>query len=447
VKKKFKGLVFIVLVLLIFLSLVVVQLLFGGRDEIKFLPTPVVVSQLELRTLEDKITFSGNLQPETTAQIIPKVSGRILKLLVQEGDIVTQDQPLARLDDEVLRIQAQQARAAWVAADSQSQRVVQGARPEEIQSAQANLNQARTDLETAQSNFERTENLFHAGTISLARFEETRNAFTNAQTQVENAVRSVSLLREGARVEEIQAARSQAESALRQYELAQLQLSYATVTSPVSGRVTRVLIDEGNLASPQAPLFSIISEGTIFARIPVPEGLYSRFFLNSDVIRTSIRAIAFPGESLFTGTISRIGSTIDPLTRTFDVEVGVDNRQELLRPGMFVNVTFTLNTLENARSVPIRAVLLRDNQQVVFILRPESVDPASSLIVSSTTPTLAKVEMRPVSLGTQTRTYVEVLEGLGPDDWVVVYGNSFLEDGQSVRAVLEPRRDSSDDHP
>lgn len=441
-KVKSKGLYLVILIPILFVALVALQLLLGGRTEIEFLPTPVLISQLERTTIEEQITFSGNLQPETTAQVIPKVSGRIIELLVREGDVVTQDQPLALLDGDVLRIQTQQARAAWEAADAQYQRVLQGARPEEIESAQASLDQARADLENARVNFERTENLFRAGTISQSRFEDARNAFNNAQTQVDNAQRSVNLLREGARSEDLQAARSQAESALRQYELAQLQLSYTTITSPVPGRVARVLSDEGNLASPQAPLFSIISEGTIFARIPVPEGLYGRFFLNSDQIQASIRAIAFPGEPLFSGKISRVGSTIDPLTRTFEVEVGVENRQELLRPGMYVNVTFTLNTLENALALPARSVLLRDGQQVAFVFtqpnpnQPTSNESGSNL--SELGPSgLGVVEMRPVVIGSQNRNVLEILEGLGPTDWVVVSGNSFLEHGQQVRARVQ----------
>jgi HlyD family secretion protein len=441
---KSKGLLLVILIPLFFAGLVIFQLLVGGRTEIEFQPTPVQIGQLERRTLEEQITFSGNLQPETTAQVIPKVSGRIIELFVREGAVVTQDQPLARLDDDVLRIQTQQARAAWEAADAQYQRVLQGARPEEIESAQASLDQARADLENARSNFERTENLFRAGTISQARFEEARNAFTNAQTQVENAQRSVNLLRGGARIEEIQAARSQAESALRQYELAQLQLSYTIITSPVTGRVARVLSDEGNLASPQAPLFSIISEGTIFARIPVPEGLYSRFFLNSENIRARVRAIAFPGEPLFAGTITRVGSTIDPLTRTFEVEVGIENRQELLRPGMYVNVTFTLNTLENALSLPVRSVLLRDGQQVVFVFTQDHQQPQESSdspnIDGSIPMGLGVVEMRPVVVGTQTRTTLEIIDGIDTNDWVVVAGNSFLEHGQRVRANVSPQQ-------
>ncbi|NCN05020.1 MAG: efflux RND transporter periplasmic adaptor subunit [Spirochaetales bacterium] len=407
---------------LVFIGLVVLQLLSGGREEIAFLPTPVVAHTPSIRTIEEQITFSGNLRPETTAMVIPKVSGRIIELLVSEGDVVTQDQVIARLDDQVLQLQAQQARSAYEAAESQYQKAVQGARPEEVANAQASLNQARQDLETAQNNFERTENLYRAGTISQARFEEAQNGFQNAQTQVNNAERSLNLLIEGARSEDVQTARAQAEGALRQFELAELQLSYAQITSPVTGRIARVLADEGNLASPQSPLFSVISEGTIFANIPVPEGLYGRFLLTSDTIGVRVRPIAYPGEIPFLASISRIGSTIDPGTRTFEVEVGVENRQDLLRPGMYVNVDFTLATLEEALVLPARAVLQREGRRIVFAFEPAEGNRGTARIV-------------PIVPGGETRDFVQILEGIEPSTQIIVNGNSFLEDGQPVRSV------------
>ena len=421
--KRTIGTIVAVSIPLVFVGLVAFQLLSSRNDTIEFEPTPVQIDNPRRIDLRENVTFSGNLRPETTANVVPKVSGRILSILVDEGQVVEENQLLAVLDDAVLQLQAQQARAAWEAAESQYAKSIQGARPEEIDNAQASLDQARQELETARVNFERTQNLYEAGTISQSRYEETRSAYTGAQTQVENAERSLNLLREGARAEDIQTARSQAEASLRQYELAQLQVSYAEVRSPVRGRVAAVHSDEGNLAGPGTALFSIISDGTIFARIPVPEGLYGRFYLAPENIEVRVRAIAYPDETAFHGTISRIGSTVDPATRTFEVEVGVENRADLLRPGMYVNVVFTLNTLEDSLVVPSRAVLRRDGQSVVYLFEPA----ASG---NSGTARLARVLP-----GTEAGAWTQIRDGLTEAELVIVDGNSFLEDGQEVRRV------------
>lgn len=435
--KRRRGLIVAILIPLLFVGLVLFQFLRAQETSQDFEPTAVRVDSAARLSLEEVRSFTGHLQPESSAMVIPKVNGRIIQILVKEGQLVQADEVLALLDDEVLQLQAQQARAAWEAAQSQYEKARQGARPEEIESVRASLDQARQDLETARTNYERTRNLYEAGAISQSRFEEVRSAFSGAQTQVENAERSLTLLVEGARSEDIQTARAQSEAAQRQFQLAELQLSYTKIQSPVAGRVTRVLADEGNMAGPSQALFIIISEDTIFAKVAAPESYYGRFLLADDEIEVRVRALAYPDEAVFSGRISRIGSVIDPLSRSFEIEVGLDNRGSLLRPGMYVSLDFVLSREQDALVLPEKAVLNRNGRQIAFAFVPGP---------DGRTGNAQLVELE---TGARTSDFVQVLGGLDEGELVIVDGNAFLEDGQEVRlftsesAVLLSSRQTS----
>lgn len=429
------------------LGLIAYNLLSSRPAETELIPAPVRVAAVETGSIRETLRYAGTLRPETTSTVVPKVSGRIVRILASEGDLVQVNQVLAEIDSEVLQLQAAQARAAWQAAQSQYEKARQGARPEEVASARASVEQAQKDLEAARLNLERTENLYAGGAISQSRYEEVRNAFANAQTQVENSRRSLALLEEGARPEDVRTAQSQAEAALRQMQLAELQLSYAQVRSPVAGRVAAVHTDPGNLAGPQTPILSIVNEGTILARVPVPEQHYGKFTLAREQIRVEISPSAYPGEPPFPGTVTRVASTIDPASRTFEVDVAVSNRQDLLRPGMYVNLEFILAQIDDAVLVPNSAIIRREGRELVFAyLGAEGIGNSSAAASGSSDaamvggaasaaglPTRGFAELRHVETGIRGSQFIQVVGGLSAGEPVIVEGGTFLEDGQLTR--------------
>lgn len=412
------------LIPLAFIGLVIFQLVQNRDTEIQFRPTPVLTGFPEVMDLQESLQYSGNLKPERTTNIIPKISGRILDIPVNEGAVVQRGQLLVQQEDDVVRLQAAQARSAWLAAQAQYEKAQQGARPEEIASARASVQQARSNLQNARTNLERTANLFEAGAISRSAYEDAQTRFSSAQTEVENAQRSLQLLEEGVRSEDLASALANAEAAERQYELAELQRSYAQIHSPVTGRVVSIHVEEGNLVGPQSPVMTIISDDVIFATLNLPERLYGRVALSDSAISVAVKPIAYPQEPPFQGTISRIGTILNPATRTFEVEIAVDNQSELLRPGMYVNARLTLDTIPDALVVPDSAVLQRETRYLVFSV--EEQDDGSW-----------NAQMHPVVPGISSNGYTQILEGITPEDRIIIEGNSFLEDGQEVSLIQE----------
>jgi RND family efflux transporter MFP subunit len=415
--------------------LLVVPLVFVGIPLARFMlspktpqaaerATPVVVGTPVRGTLDVLLRYSGNLKPQSTTTVVPKVAGRVDAIHVLEGQAVREGQVVAEMEDDVVRLQADQARAAWDAAQAQLEKAQRGARPEEVENARATLVQAEKDLEAAQANFERTRSLYQAGTVTRSRFEEAENAIKAGQTQLDNARRTVRILEQGARAEDLAMARANANAARSQYELALLQVEYTKVKAPITGTVARLLVERGNMVGPGTPLLAIVNGTLTYANVAVPEKHYERVSRPDAAITARIFPIAYPDRAPFPGTVTNVGSTIDPASRTFTVEIAIHNADGLLRPGMYVNAEMVLERRQDVLLVPSSAVLFRNERYVVFVLR-EADGPAA-------------VAMRDVQIGAVQDERTEIVTGLAQGERIVTAGNTFLEDGQTVDIVRQP---------
>ncbi len=410
----------IALIPAVFLGIPALQIAFAVSEDEVDPGTPVRLSTPELRTLEQRVQYAGNLEAEQTAAALARVGGEVLELLVTRNQMVQAGDVIARLEDDVPELERAQALANLQARESQLRAARRGAREEEVENARAAVEQAEEDLATAESDLARTRRLFDAGTISRSEFESAENAFRRARTDVENARRSLRILEQGATEEEVEQAEAAVEAARRQYELAQLNLSFATVRAPVSGRVTDVPVEVGSTVEPGRPIAIIMNDDLVRARIRVPERRFEAFIRGELSPEAELTAVAFRTMEPARAEVRRVGTTIDPSTRTFEIELIVENSGGLLRPGMFVNSWFTVARETDVIAVPERAVIRRGARALVFALNDDE-------------ETVREIE---VSRGLSQDGFVGVVGDLTLETRIVVEGNSFLEDGQRVR-VLE----------
>jgi HlyD family secretion protein len=385
---------------------------------------PVIAGKPRLGMVERSIRVSGTLQPARTVAVTPKVPGRIERIFVEEGEAVSQGQLLVQIEDRAARLQMEQARAAWQAAEAQYEQARRGPRSEELENARALHAQAEADLGTAQESYRRAQALFAAGTIPKAQLEEAESRLRGARTGLENAGRTLAMLEQGAGPEEQEMARYQAEALRSAYELARLQVEFTSVRAPGPGVVVKVLKDEGNLAGTETAVLMLVQDDPLELEAAVPERYYGEVAAELKRIEARLTPEGYPGEEPVFGRVSAIEATVNPASRTFAVTVQVDNRAGRLRPGMYAEAELVLERVPDALLVPVSALLERGGQQLVFVLAP-GVDP-------------------PRAVGRQVRTgiggdeEVQVLSGLSLEDRIIVEGNAFLEDGQAVRLVHTP---------
>ena len=379
---------------------------------------PVVVSTPRRGEVKRSLRYSGTLKPTAMVTITPKVPGRIERIGVREGDWVRQGQVVAAMEDDAVRLQVEQAAGAYSAAQAQYEKAKKGVRSEELENAEALVDQAEKDFDTAEESYQRLERLYKEGTISRSRYEEGERQYRSAQTQLENARRSLQMMQRGASNEELSMAESQMKAMEAQYELARLQLRNAEVVSPISGRVAKVHTDPGNMAAQSTPLITVVEEDPMLVAIPLPEKHYGELREKQADIEARLELNALPGR-IFSGHLSAVSPTIDPTSRTFEVEVELGNPDGLLHAGMFARVELVLERVPDALLIPTAALLNRGGKQGVFVL-------------SHASPRLAHfVEIR---AGLTEGDVVQVLEGLSQDSEVVSEGNAFLEEGQLVEA-------------
>lgn len=410
----------VLLAVALFVGLPLARFLFQPEPEIAVAPpAPVVVGSAFRADAELLARYTGNLVPESATTVVPKANGRLVEMLVSENQFVQAGTLLARLEDEVLRIQLAQARAAYDAADAQYRQALRGVRSTELEIAAADVEQAGAELETARSAAARSERLFEAGAIPRSEYESALDRFSAAETSVQNARRQLTIMQDGLSEEELDAARANADAALRHVELAELQLSYAQITAPVAGTISAVLAEEGQLLGPSTPLVSIVNDRLIHARIDVPERLYGQFRGREGELVVRVFPEAYSQEEPFLGRVTTVAGTIDASSRTFQVEVAIPNADGRLRPGMFVNAHFVVETYPDALQIPDTA-----------LTGVNAAGDGAVLLFEEGLAVLRQIQVIDVP-GPST----VVLAGLSETDLLILEGGAFLSSGERVEVV------------
>jgi HlyD family secretion protein len=405
---------------IILISTTIVSRFLSGQKQTAEISVPVAVAKPHIGAISRTLEYTGTLAPANMVSITSKIAGKIEKIFVKKGDFVTKNQVLVKIEDNTVNLQRDQADSYLKAAEAQFEKAKKGVREEEIANVRALVEKAAEDMKLAEENFARTKTLYESGTISKAKYDEAESMLRAAKTNLDNAKRTLKLMEEGASEEEIEMARANMEAARAMYELAKLQVSFTEVGTPAYGLIADILVDEGNMVGTSTPIMVIVHINPIIAKIPVPEKYYSEFNEKRLSIRILVFPDALPGTGGFEGVISNIAPTIDPLSRTFLVEIEIPNSGCRLRPGMYVNVRIDLDQRTDVMLLPLSARAVRNNRDVVFLISENSSPVA---------------EQKEIVSGLVGRDVFEIVSGLSLNDRVIVEGNLFLENGQKVRVV------------
>ncbi|MGQ4583549.1 efflux RND transporter periplasmic adaptor subunit [Lysobacter sp. F60174L2] len=203
--------------------------------------------------------------------------------------------------------------------------------------------------------------------------------------------------------------------------LANLELSYANVTSPISGVVASVSPKPGNFVQINTPIVRIVDTSELEAVLNVPERELATM---KQGLPVKLKVDALPGKT-FEGVVDRISPVVDAGSGTFRVIATFDS-QDVLQPGMFGRIGIDYDQRANATVVPRSALLEGTDDAAVFALRD------------------GKVARVPVKLGYIDGEWAEIREGLKLGDRVVVAGKSALRDGSEVTVVGEPAAEVAD---
>ena len=236
--------------------------------------------------------------------------------------------------------------------------------------------QAQIQLADAKMNFARMDELYKVGGVSKAQWEQAKSAVDQAKLAYGNAAENTVL------------------------------------RSPISGFVTAKNYDNGDMTSPQLPVVVIQQIAPVKAVIGVSEQYYS--YLKKGAAATlSVDAL---GEETFSGIVTNIFPTLDPVTHTVSTEIEVANKDLKLRPGMYARVHLDFGTKE-ALTVPDKAIVRQAGSGARYVY-----------VFSG-----GKAVYRAVELGQQQGDLYEVVSGLNAGDQVITSAPSNLKNGLSVK--------------
>ena len=387
-------------------------------------PTGPATAYAARRDLTAAVTATGTIKAMVGAEVKvgSRIPGRVEQLAVQVGDRVKAGQLIARLEQEDLRAAVEKAQADLAAAEARLTTIRNGARTQEVQSAEAVVRQAEANQLLALANLDRYQQLYRDGGIALQVVDTAARDHDVSVAQVRSAREQLSLIREKYTTEDLQYAEAQVLQAKAALKIAEANLGYATISAPMGGVVASVSTQQGETvtsgsAAAQAPTFvTIIDLSRLQVDAYVDETDIGKLRVGQEA---TFNVDAFPDKE-FGGRVTAIypKAIIQQNVVTYDVVITIDNREGLLRPDMTTNTTITVAKRERVVAIPNQAVRREDGDRVVFLQEGD------------------RLVRRAVKTGWKDKTYTEVLSGLREGERIVL---GEVESGKApTKANLPP---------
>ncbi len=364
--------------------------------------------------------FTGIVSARRTTQLAAKALGRVEQLDVDLGDKVLAGQMLVRLDREQLQAQRDIIAANMAAAAALLSELHNGPRRQDIEQSEARVRELRSLTELQQSNFSRTENLRDSAAISAQELDENSFRTQAIEAQLSSAEKSLELLREGTREEQLAAQRAVLDGLAAQLKALDIQLEEKQIVAPYDGHVQARWVDEGAIVSPGQPLLEIVETGRLEVHLGVPPDLAEN--LIEGAILVSQEGIEFPA------TMARLAPAIQLATRTRELvlELGQSESRQVA-VGAAVNVRLKTRVAAQGYWIPTAALTAGERGLwAVFVAVPK---PNSATDETAATHV---IERRPVEMLRSQGTWAEIRGPVSATDQIVIEGVHRLVAGQSV---------------
>jgi membrane fusion protein (multidrug efflux system) len=369
-------------------------------------PEPVAsvqVREAARRERPEVIRVGGNVEAYESSEVGFQVAGRIRRVLVEEGQVVSQGQLLAELDPTDYKLGAEIAESEAAAARAMAEKAHAGARRQEIE-------QARAAYEQAEDEYRRMKILFERRSLAPNDFKKVEARWQVAKQRYEEAL-------EGARREDREAAEAKAQQAEANARLNRKRVDDTMLRAPVAGVVARRLADTGEMVAAGMPVVVLMKLHPARVRVGVPEAEIGKIRIGQ-AARVRIPSL---GGREFPAKVELTGFAAEPQSRTFAVRLLAPNPGLELRAGMIAEAEIETGHRVAVRTVPAEAVW-RDPQGAthIYVYSRQS----------------GRVHARRVRTGRGVGSEVEIAEGLEDGELIVVGGRHKVKEGMRVQAEV-----------
>ncbi len=308
----------------------------------------LLVSCGNQKTANESIENQGKVKQETVS-VVPKVAGRILQINVIEGQAVHKGDTLAVLVVPEISSKLQQAEGAIESAQGQLNLALNGASNEQVAQVQGQVDAANAQLQFAEESFQRMSNMYADSLVSAQQYDEVRSKYRAAQAQARALQARKKEVQNGARPENIQAARGQVQRASgAKNEVLQAEKE-RYIIAPADMLIESIALKQGELATPGYTIFNGFQTGTTYFRFTVSESKVNAFQVNQPVTVkvpfteklisakiVSVRQLPKYAENTSTSPNYKLGESI------FELKVVPTNKQDAA--ALYANSTVLLVT-------------------------------------------------------------------------------------------------------
>ncbi|MET4797564.1 efflux RND transporter periplasmic adaptor subunit [Bradyrhizobium sp. LB11.1] len=356
------------------------------RNAQNFTPTPsewatLTIQPVNAKSFRAEYVTEGKVavDEDRSTPVFSPYAGRVTKLLAKPGESVTQGQPLFTIEaaDTV------QAQNDFIA-------------------AMTSQNKAKSALELADIQYRRAKDLYEGRAIPLKDYQQAEATQVQAQNDMRSSVTALEAANNKLRILGF------TDETIKAFQNKGTINPEITIYAPISGTVVQRKIGPGQYVNSGAsdPVFVIGDLSTVWLTAFVRESDAAQVSVGQDI---SVNVMALPGRPL-TAKINYVAAAIDPSTRRLLVRATIDNKDGLLKPEMFANVTIYSAGDRAAPAVPKQALIYEGNQVRIWVAREDK-----------------SVELRQIKIGLINGNLVEVTSNLKPGEQIVVKGSLFID--------------------
>jgi HlyD family secretion protein len=383
----------------------------------------VQVVSVEKTTIQRIINTQAILFPHAQAAIVPKISAPVEKFLVKRGSAVREGELLAVLENRDLAAAAQDTKGAYDQAQATYETTTAASLPEEIQKAEADVQQAKQALDAQEKIFESRQQLFDQGALPRKDLDQSRVDITQARNQYAIAKDHLDHLNAIGKQQTRKSAQGQLESAKGKYLAAQAQLSYSEIRSPINGVITDRPLYPGEIATAGTPLLTVMDTSSVIAKAHIPQS-DAALLKAGDTGSMTVPGMDEPIE----GKVTIVSPALDPNSTTVEVWLEAKNPKHELKPGTSVQLSLTAETAKDALVVPVSSVITSaDGTSVVMMAGSDG-----------------RAHQKTVKLGIRNGDDVQIVDGVVASDKVVASGAYGLPDKTKIKIEAAPAEGSGE---
>lgn len=376
--------------------------------------------------IAEAIRADATFAPVAQAAISPKITAPVQRFYVQRGAKVKAGELLATLENRDLTAAALDNEGSYHAAQAAYATETKAQVPEDYQKAELDLAQAKATLDLNQSIVAARKQLFAQGAIPGRDLDTAVAQLVQAQAAYDTAAKHLDSMNSVSHEAALKQAQGQLTSAEGKYKAATAMVSYSEIRSPIDGVVTDRPLFAGETAATGTTLITVMDTSALLAKVHIAQIVAQRLKVGDEA------TVAVPGVSdPVKGKVSLISPALDPGSTTVEVWIRIENRAGSYKPGTPVQVSVQGRSVPSAMKIPMSAVLTAQNGTTsVMVIDADS-----------------KAHRKPVTLGINDGTDVQVVQGLGPQDMVISSGAYGLEEGTKVKIGAADDEKSSDEKP